>query len=154
DVGALAPGMTATFTVDAFPAKVFRGTIRQVRTSPQVVQNVVTYNAVVDVANPGLELKPGMTANLEIVYAERRDALRVPNAAIRFRPPLALAGTMTAPQGKKLVWVLRAGAATPVVIEPGVSDGTYTEVKSGLSAGDRVITEATGLRATTAGRIL
>jgi len=156
DVGALAPGMTATFTVDAFPTEVFRGTIRQVRASPQVVQNVVTYNAVIDVANPRLELKPGMTANLEIVYADRDSALRVPNAAIRFRPPPALAGTTppTAPQGKKLVWVLRAGTPTPVVFEPGVSDGTFTEVKSGLTAGDVVITEATGARESHVGRIL
>ncbi len=82
DVGALAPGMAATFTVDAFPTKVFLGTIRQVRASPQVVQNVVTYNAVVDVANPKLELKPGMTANLESStrIAPPRCACRTPRS--------------------------------------------------------------------------
>ena len=115
DVGVLAAGMSATFTVDAFPTELFHGTIRQVRASPQVVQNVVTYNAVIDVANPKLELKPGMTANLEIVYAERANALRVPNAAIRFRTSLDIVGTTTpvVPQGKKLVWVLRAEQPTP-----------------------------------------
>ncbi|HTR50417.1 MAG TPA: efflux RND transporter periplasmic adaptor subunit [Kofleriaceae bacterium] len=154
DVGALAPGMAATFTVDAFPAKVFRGAIRQVRSSPQIVQNVVTYNAVIDVANPKLELKPGMTANLEIIYADRSDVVRVPNAAIRFRPPPQLARATTAPLGKKLVWVLRAGTPVPVVFEPGVSDGTFTEVAAGLAPGDLVITEVTGAHASTVGRIL
>jgi HlyD family secretion protein len=157
DVGVLAPGLTATFTVDAFPTNVFRGQIRQVRSSPQVIQNVVTYNAVIDVANPALQLRPGMTANLEIVYAERPDALRVPNAAIRFRPPSEIAGKLppVPPQGKKLVWVMRAGTPVPVVFDPGVSDGTYTEVKAGLTAGDPVITEVNaGPRNTSVGRIL
>jgi HlyD family secretion protein len=144
DVGALAPGLAATFTVDAFPTEIFHGTIRQVRASPQVIQNVVTYNAVIDVPNPKLDLKPGMTANLEIIYAERGDVVRVPNAAIRFRPPATIAGATppVAPLGKKLVWVLRGAAPTPVVFEPGVRDGTYTEVRSGLVPGDVVITEA------------
>ena len=156
DVGSLTPGLAATFTVDAFPAEVFRGAIRQVRASPQVVQNVVTYNAVIDVPNPNLELKPGMTANLEIVYAERTDVIRVPNAAIRFRAPQSIAGTtpQVAPQGKKLVWVLRPSGPTAVVFQPGVSDGTYTEVKAGLTAGDLVITEASGGHGSTVGRIL
>lgn len=156
DVGMLVPGLAATFTVDAFPTEIFHGRIRQVRSSPQVIQNVVTYNAVIDVANPKLELKPGMTANLEIVYAERTDTLRVSNAAIRFRPPTEIAGkTAAAPQGKKLVWALRADKPVAVVFEPGVSDGTYTEVKAGLTAGDLVITEATGgARGSNVGRIL
>ena len=155
DVGGLAPGMPATFTVDAFPTEIFHGTIRQVRSSPQIIQNVVTYNAVIDVANPKLELKPGMTANLEIVTAEREGALRVPNAAIRFRPPSELvAAPPGAPQGKKLVWVLRDGKPSPVVFVPGASDGSFTEVTSGLGAGDVVITEATGGTHGGPGRIL
>lgn len=146
DVGALAPGMVATFTVDAFPTQIFHGVIRQVRSSPQIVQNVVTYNAVIDVANPDRRLKPGMTANLEIVYGERADTVRVPNAAIRFHPPSALVGpvTPTPPQGQKLVWVSRLGRLVPVMFEPGVRDGTYTEVLHGLAPGELVITEATG----------
>ncbi len=72
DVGRLSAGQQATFTVDAYNALVFKGVIREVRSSPQIIQNVaVTYNAVVDVANPGLELKPGMTANIEVTYADR-----------------------------------------------------------------------------------
>jgi HlyD family secretion protein len=151
DVGALAPGMTATFTVDAFPTQIFHGVIRQVRASPQIVQNVVTYNAVIDVANPDGRLKPGMTANLEIVYAERTVTLRVPNAAVRFHPPSALVGTTTPtpPQGQKLVWVDRSGIPVPVMFVPGVRDGTYTEVLGGLAVGDRVITEDSGAASST-----
>ena len=86
DVGKLSAGMDATFTVDAYPHRIFRGKIRQIRNAPQTVSNVVTYDAVIDVENPDLALKPGMTANVTIVYADRRDVLRVPNAALRFQP--------------------------------------------------------------------
>ncbi len=86
DIGRLQPGMKATFSVDAYPTERFTGTIRQVRNSPQTVQNVVTYDAVIDVSNPDLKLKPGMTANCTFVWAQRDDALRVPNAALRFHP--------------------------------------------------------------------
>jgi HlyD family secretion protein len=86
DVGKLSPGMPATFTVDAFPGEKFRGKVRQIRNAPQTVQNVVTYDAVIDVDNPDLKLRPGMTANVTFVAAEKDDVLRVPNAAMRFRP--------------------------------------------------------------------
>jgi HlyD family secretion protein len=92
DVGRLKAGMPASFTVDAYPGEVFRGKVRQVRNAPQTVQNVVTYDAVIDVANPDLKLKPGMTANVTFVYAEKDDVLKVPNAALRFRPPPSLLG--------------------------------------------------------------
>jgi HlyD family secretion protein len=87
DVGKVAHGMRATFTVDAFPNKRFEGVVREVRNAPKTVQNVVTYDAIIDVANPELELRPGMTANVTIVHGAREDALRVPNAALRFRAP-------------------------------------------------------------------
>ncbi len=87
DVGKLHDGMEATFLVDAYPNEKFSGRIRQIRNAPQTVQNVVTYDAVIDVDNPDLKLKPGMTANSTVVYAERQDVTRVPNAALRFRPP-------------------------------------------------------------------
>src|SRR6185295_11251853 len=90
DVGKVRPGMPASFTVDAYPGSVFSGTVRQVRDAPQNVQSVVTYDAVIDVANPDLKLKPGMTANVSLVWADRRDVLRVPTAALRFRPPAEL----------------------------------------------------------------
>jgi HlyD family secretion protein len=90
DVGRLTQGMKASFTVDAYPSEKFIGTVRQIRNAPQTVQNVVTYDAVIDVANPDLKLKPGMTANCTFVYAERDDVLRIPNAALRFKPTAAL----------------------------------------------------------------
>jgi len=92
DVGRLKAGMEATFTVDAYPSEAFKGKVRQVRNAPQTVQNVVTYDAVIDVDNPDLKLKPGMTANVTFVYAEKGDILRVPNAALRFKPPQAMLG--------------------------------------------------------------
>ncbi len=93
DIGKLKAGMTSQFTVDAYPTKVFHGTIRQLRNAPQTVQNVVTYDAVIDVSNPNLELRPGMTANVTFVYDQRDGALRVANAALRFQPPPELAGS-------------------------------------------------------------
>jgi HlyD family secretion protein len=91
DVGKLQPDMDATFTVDAYPQERFRGKVRQIRNAPITVQNVVTYDAVIDVDNPELKLKPGMTANVSFIYARKEDALRVPNAALRFRPPADIA---------------------------------------------------------------
>ncbi len=92
DVGKLKDGMTATFTVDAFPYDRFTGRIRQIRNNSTTVQNVVTYDAVIDVENPDLRLRPGMTANVTVVIAERTDALRISNAALRFRPTPGQAG--------------------------------------------------------------
>jgi len=90
DIGKLSPGMTATFTVDAYLGERFTGTVRQIRKNPQTVQNVVTYDAVIDVKNPDLKLLPGMTANATFVYAEKDDVMRASNVALRFRPTPAL----------------------------------------------------------------
>ncbi len=92
DVGRLKAGMAASFTVDAYPGEIFRGKVRQIRNAAQTVQNVVTYDAVIDVDNPDLKLKPGMTANVTFIYAEKEDVLKAPNAALRFRPPPSLLG--------------------------------------------------------------
>jgi HlyD family secretion protein len=86
DVGRLQPGMEATFTVDAFPNQRFTGKVRQIRNAALTVQNVVTYDAVIDVDNAHLELRPGMTANVSFIYADRENVLRIPNAALRFQP--------------------------------------------------------------------
>jgi HlyD family secretion protein len=87
DVGGVEEGQPVTFLVDAFPTRQFRGSVKQVRYAPTTNQNVVTYTTVVDVKNDDLKLRPGMTANASIITAQRRDALRIPNAALRFRPP-------------------------------------------------------------------
>jgi HlyD family secretion protein len=86
DIGKLQAGMPATFTVDAYSGTRFRGRIRQIRNAAQTVQNVVTYDAVIDVDNDDLRLRPGMTANVTFIWAEKENVLRVPNAALRFRP--------------------------------------------------------------------
>lgn len=160
DVGRLRTGMPASFTVDAYPGRVFQGTVRQVRNAPQTVQNVVTYDAVVDVANPDLALKPGMTATVTFVTARRDDAVRVPNAALRFRAPPGMPGVPRAadepagqgaprarpePDGTRQVWVVRQGPPAPVKIKTGITDGTSTELLEGpLSPGDKLVTDATG----------
>jgi HlyD family secretion protein len=90
DVGRLAPGMPASFVVDAYPDERFKGVIRQIRDAPQTLQNVVTYDAVIDVDNPDHRLKPGMTANVTFVYAAHKGVLRIPSAALRFLPPPGL----------------------------------------------------------------
>jgi HlyD family secretion protein len=146
DVGRLHEGMTATFTVDAYPGEHFTGTVRQIRNSPETIENVVTYNAVLDVSNADLRLKPGMTANVTFVVGERDDVLRLPNAALRFRPPRDLARsddlTPSAP-GLRNVWVLRGGKPLRVEVHTGITDGTFTEVAGGpIEAGDRVITDS------------
>jgi HlyD family secretion protein len=87
DIGRVQTGQRATFTVDAFPSQTFAGQVVQIRKAPKPVQNVVTYNVVVGVDNAGLQLLPGMTANVRIVIDMRPDALLVPNTALRFRPP-------------------------------------------------------------------
>jgi HlyD family secretion protein len=90
DIGRVQDKMAVSFTVDAYPREPFLGTVREVRNSPQTVQNVVTYDVVIDVDNAELKLKPGMTASVTFVYAVSADTLLVPNAALRFRPPAAL----------------------------------------------------------------
>ena len=86
DVGRIRPGQHVTFKVDAYPTDTFEGTVSQIRLQPVVVQNVTTYGTVIDVPNAQLKLKPGMTANVKVEIAKKSDALRVPNAALRFRP--------------------------------------------------------------------
>jgi HlyD family secretion protein len=87
DVGRLEEGMSAYFTVDAYPGERFKGKISQIRNAATTVSNVVTYDAVIDVNNSDLRLRPGMTANATITYADKKDVLAVPNAALRFKPP-------------------------------------------------------------------
>jgi HlyD family secretion protein len=151
DVGQLQNGARVTFTVDAFPQDTFEGRISQVRLAPQAVQNVVTYTAVIDVANPDMKLKPGMTANVTATVSERRDVLTIPNAALRFRPEGTTANAQNTRQ-RSAPTVYRVGAdkqLEPVRLRPGLSDGVKTEVVSGdLHEGDTIAVPAQ----TTAGR--
>jgi HlyD family secretion protein len=148
DVGKLRAGMKAHFKVDAFPGEKFKGKVRQIRDAAQVVQNVVTYDAVIDVDNSDLKLKPGMTANVTFVYAERDDALKIPAAALRFRAPPALSASQPKPMladGERLVWVLRSGRPQPLKIQPGLSEGAATEVVAGeVVVGDLLVIDVAG----------
>jgi HlyD family secretion protein len=142
DMGRIEVGDRATFTVDAYPGRIFKGTVTQVRRSPNTIQNVVTYAVVIGVNNSDLALFPGMTASTRIIVEERIDVLRVPNQALRFVPRgVAALGTRTASKEKtQQVFVLRDGGPVAVPVVAGVDDGTFTEIADGdLHPGDRVI---------------
>jgi HlyD family secretion protein len=148
DVGRVQVGQHATFTVDAYPNRVFRGAVTAVRQAPINVQNVVTYDVVIGVSNDDLKLFPGMTANVKILADHRDNALKIPNAALRYRPAASTAAK-TANTNRKTrgaaasqtVWTLGAnGKPQPVEVQLGISDGTWTEVRSGnLQEGESVI---------------
>jgi HlyD family secretion protein len=87
DVGGIEEGQSVDFTVDAYPYRNFRGLVTQVRNSPTTVNNVVTYDCVISVKNPDYKLKPGMTANVSVIVAQRHNVLTIPNSALRFHPP-------------------------------------------------------------------
>ena len=148
DVGRVKVGQAASFTVDAYPGRVFRGAVISVRQAPINVQNVITYDVVVGVSNPDLKLFPGMTANVKIMVDERHDVLKVLNAALRFHPATdqpARPRTGMARKGggapEQAVWTLdENGKPKRVKVTTGETDGTFTEISSGdLKEGDRVI---------------
>lgn len=175
DVGNVEVDQNVDFTVDAFPERKFHGQVMQIRNSPITVQNVVTYDTVIAVNNRDLKLKPGMTANVSIIVAERNDALKIPNAALRFRPPDTTAtGTVARAQsgggrpgggggggnwgGRKRersptrkVYILGADdKPKPVEIKTGITDGIATEVIEGeLKESDKVIISSNSRQATT-----
>ncbi|HEY2615334.1 MAG TPA: efflux RND transporter periplasmic adaptor subunit, partial [Chthoniobacterales bacterium] len=172
DIGVVANDQAVDFTVDAYPTRTFHGKVVQVRNAPITVQNVVTYDTVIGVSNADLKLKPGMTANVSIVIAHRDDALKISNAALRYRPPEASleakgppsAGRATGPNRspgasprprdpaarerrvERTVYVLPPGATQPkpVQIKTGISDNVSTEVTDGLEEGARVVIGAIG----------
>ncbi|WP_353683869.1 efflux RND transporter periplasmic adaptor subunit [Thermodesulfovibrio sp. 3907-1M] len=136
DISKIKNAMEATFTVDAYPDRKFKGVVAQIRLSPTVTQNVVTYDVVIAVDNSHLLLKPGMTANVTFVTQEKKNVLKIPNAALRFRMP------NTAPSKEQGVWVLRGGKPVRVKIKTGISDGEWSEVLEGnVKEGDDVIVE-------------
>ncbi|HSJ81477.1 MAG TPA: efflux RND transporter periplasmic adaptor subunit [Thiobacillus sp.] len=141
DIGQVKVGQPVKFLVDAFPDASYSGAVRQVRLNARTEQNVVTYNVVVDVANPDLALMPGMTANLRVEVETRPDVLRVPTAALRFRPPVDPAAERGSTPRGAAVHVLGAdGQPVRVAVRTGISDKAYTEIVSGdLKPGDAVI---------------
>ncbi|MDA8432956.1 MAG: efflux RND transporter periplasmic adaptor subunit, partial [Nitrospiraceae bacterium] len=150
DIGKVKKDQDVEFTVDAYPDLTFRGKVSQVRNAPISVQNVVTYDVVIEVGNPDLKLKPGMTANVSIIVERKSAVLKVPNAALRFRPSEK---TTAQPRRKKSgdqgssvgVYLPADGAPRRVAITPGATDGNFTEVAGGdLKEGQEVIIEAAG----------
>jgi HlyD family secretion protein len=146
DIGRVAEGTDATFTVDAYPQRSFPSTVRSLRNEPKSSQNVVTYEAVLTVDNHERLLRPGMTATATIASQTVRDVLVVPNAALRFAPP-AIPGKPPAPPPsnrpeEKRVFILRSEAAVPAAIRLGATDGHVTEVSGDVKAGDEVIVDA------------
>lgn len=201
DVGRLTEGMKAQFTVDAFPGKTFEGVVRQVRNAPTTTSGVVTYDAVIDVENADKSLRPGMTANVTFVLQQVADAIKIPNAALRFKPTRDQMQAMRGEAGggsgrrgsgnwqgrgsgergsgaagsgspdgngdgatrgsggggrggrdfgdKKPVWKLVDGQPKMVLIKPGLTDGSVTQMVEGeLAPGDQLITEVQGVTAT------
>lgn len=159
DIGGMSEGKEAVFTVDAYPGMSFAGIVKQVRLAPISVQNVVTYNVVVSVDNADLRLKPGMTANVSIVVAQKDQVIKVPNAALRFVPPKgegsprdvggrSSKGDTARPvtlDGRTMVtrtvWrQVENGDLVLLSVQTGISDGSSTEVMSGtLAEGDVIV---------------
>ncbi len=155
DIGKIRVGQPATFRVDAYPDRSFRGVVRQVRLNPTMQQNVVTYNVVIAVDNPEKILMPGMTAYVGIAIAQRENVVLVPNAALRFRP-VEPASSKGNPRGDKAkggkdksdttpmgtVYILENGQPKPLRIAVGITDNRMTEVVGGeLKEGAAVIVE-------------
>jgi len=164
DVGRLAEGQSATFSVDAYPDRMFPARVTQVRFAPRTVEGVVTYETLLAVDNSELLLRPGMTATAGITVAAVDDALLVPNAALRYQPPAPATGgtsrggllgalmphrparerpgdaTGPAKPGAGRVWIRGADGPEPVNVEPGLSDGRVTALRSGeLAPGTELI---------------
>ena len=154
DVGKLKEAMEVEAVVDAFPGETFRGIVQQVRFSPNNVQGVVTYSAVVEVQNPEEKLRPGMTATITVKTKESKNALRVPNAALRFKPtpplgpngkPLPQPTEPPLAKGQARVHVLLSDKPGDEkeetrIVGVGVTDGVYTEV-TGIDEGTKVVTD-------------
>jgi HlyD family secretion protein len=150
DVSRFQVGQSVTFTVDAYPDRLFTGSVKQIRKAPKTIQNIVTYVVVISTENPDELMLPGMTANLQVVVAKREGVLKVPNMALRFRPPGQLegggaeAGAMSVPERgvSGRVFVLDDhGRSTPTSLRLGITDGRVTEVLAGdLREGQLVIT--------------
>ena len=147
DVGQLKVGQTARFTVDAYPDRTFSGQVLQIRKSPEVVQNVVTYTAIISAPNPDLLLLPGMTAQLRIVVSDTGDTLKIPSQALRFRPKDASpppghedANQTASFQTSATVWLVGdGGRPKPVAVRLGVSDDNSAELLEGTLAEDQQV---------------
>lgn len=144
DIGEVKEGQRVTFTVDAYPEDVFTGTVKQVRQEATTESNVVTYQVVISAPNADLKLKPGLTANVTIYTKEVKNVLAVPAKALKFTPNekmLSKGQTIQDVQAEHKVWTLEDDVFKAHKVEIGHTDGITTQIKSGLQAGHKVITE-------------
>jgi len=147
DIGVVQAGQAVSFTVDAYPDTVFTGKVSVVRNAPITVSNVVTYDVIINVDNPQLKLKPGMTANVSITIETRDNVLRIPNAALRFKPAETTSKSEQTLNKQNIkgtkIWILEKGKPKPIHVTIGLSNGNYTEVTTGqLEAGQEIITDS------------
>lgn len=143
DIGRVKLKQDVEFTVDAYPDIIFNGKVTQIRIAPVIVQNVVTYDVVISVDNKELKLQPGMTANVNIVTAKEKNALRVPNAALRVKLDKGKKPDKSPARKGPGVWVIEGEKPKFMKITTGITDGTYTQVTSGdLKENQEVITES------------
>lgn len=150
DIGRVKVGQSVDFSVDAYPDIIFKGTVAQVRSAPITVQNVVTYDVVVKVDNPDFKLKPGMTANVTLIISVKKDVIKVPNAALRFKP--AEKERSAGSRKGQAVYVVENAKPKKINVTVGTSDGNLTEIVTGeLREGQEVILEALGGKDSKAG---
>ena len=146
DIGQVKDGQPVDFTVDAFPEETFHGLVTQVRKSPTTTQNVVTYETIITVDNPEKKLFPGMTADVSILVAERKNVLKIPNTALRYSPPEGVTFEAAPPKtfgrNQRLIYALGANSSTlkPVLIKAGITDGVDTEILDGLGEHTTTVT--------------
>ena len=155
DIGMIKEGQSVIFSVDAYPDESFEGKVEQIRLQPQVVSNVVTYTAIVTADNSNLKLMPGMTANLDVTVAQRKNVLKVPVAALNFSPPMeysdpwkkyleeeVIAFTISNENWKVgVLWKVEDNQLVPKKIKVGLSDGSFIEINSNdFTANDKVVT--------------
>ena len=145
DIGQVKTGQHVTFTVDAYPDDIFSGTVTQVRLNPTTTSNVVTYEVIVNAANPDLKLIPGMTANLTIYTLELDNVIAVPLKAMKFEPLPPEDEESDLPKPEPLptpathsVWVIRDGKLIQTPVEVGMANNIYQQILSGLKEGDKV----------------
>lgn len=144
DIGGVAEGQKVEFTVDAYPNETFEGQVTQVRQEATTESNVVTYEVVISAPNPSLKLKPGLTANVTIHTLEQPNLLSVPTKALRFTPTADLlrkGDKIQDCQGTKKVWVREGNVIKAYAVQTGITNGTLTQIVSGIKEGAEVITE-------------
>lgn len=144
DIGGVKEGQRVSFTVDAFPDDIFEGKVTQVRQEATTESNVVTYEVVISAPNDHLKLKPGLTANVTIYTLEKNGVLAVPSRALRFTPNEALlqeGETVADIEAAAKVWTKEGNTFKAHKVETGTTNGIYTEILSGITAGTKVLTD-------------